>query len=351
MRHKNTGATLIYAIIIYLGLLYTLSLVECNNEGSNIKCFSDALWYSLVTLTTVGYGDFYPVTPVGKFLALIFILGSLGLLGFIIGKATEFISEIRWRKKMGHYGTNFENHVVIIGWNDFSLTMVKDLVQANQHIAIITDDKNDIELIQTEFSSDQVFCLFADLKNISMFEKANIKNAAMIFINLKDDTEKLISILNIKKEYAGAKFIVALDNSDLTDTFYSAGASFVLSKNEIASKLMASYIFEPDVADMTNELLTISHNNEDYDIKEFRVIETNPLSGKTYGEAFYELKKKFNVLAIGLCKCDKDGNRTIHKLPEDNLKIDIGDYLIIIMSGQATDQIQQLFATSEGICY
>jgi voltage-gated potassium channel len=351
MKNKNSGFKALLAILIYFSLLYLLSVVECRNEGSNIKCFSDALWYSLVTLTTVGYGDFYPVTPIGKFLALMFIIGSLGILGFIIGRATEFISEVRWKRKMGYYGTSFEKHVVILGWDNFAHSIVKDLVQAGQKIAIITDEKNDIDLIYTEFSDDNVFCLFADLKNVSMFENAGIGKAAMVFINLKDDTEKLISILNIRKEYPQSKFIVALDNSDLSNTFYSAGTAFVLSKNEIASKLMASYIFEPDVADMTNDLLTISQNNEEYDIKEFKIIKENPFAGKTYGEIFTELKKKLNVLAIGLCKEEKEGKRKIIKLPGDDLKVEAGDYLIVIMSGKEIAQVKELFRTCEGVVY
>ncbi|MGM0599488.1 MAG: potassium channel family protein [Candidatus Rifleibacteriota bacterium] len=349
MKNKGSGFRLLIALFLYFALLWVLSLVESVNESSNIKCFSDALWYSLVTLTTVGYGDFYPITPIGKFLALLLIIGSLGVLGYIIGKATEFISDIQWRKKMGFYGTDFEKHIVVVGWNNFAKSIIKDLVHADKRIAIITDDKNDIDLINTEFPSENIFCLFSDLKNSSLYEKANINKSAIVFVNLTNDTEKLISMLNIKKEYPRTRFIVALDNSDLANTFYSAGAEFVLTKNEIASKLMASYIFEPDVADLTNDLLTISEKSEDYDIKEYKITDTNPLKGKTYGEVFKELKEKHNVLPIGLCKCDKEGRRQLYKLPADELKIDAGDYLILIMSGREQNEMSKLFKIAEGV--
>jgi voltage-gated potassium channel len=253
---------------------------------------------------------------------------------------------------MGHYGTNFENHVIIIGWDSFTHAIVKDLTRANQKIAIVTDNKDNIDLIYTEFSSENVFCLFSELKNISMFEKTNISKSAMVFVNLEDDTAKLITILNVKKEYPKARFIVALNNSDLADTFYSGGAAFVLSKNEIASKLMASYIFEPDVADMTNDLITISQTNEDYDIKEFKVVENNPFAGKTYGEAFIELKKKLNIVLIGLSRIDKkSGDRTLMKLPDDKTEIKAGDYLIMVMSGKGNEDVAKLFQVCEGVSY
>ncbi len=349
VQKKHTFLRLIFALGLYFFLLLLLSVVEGNVENSNIKNFPDALWYSMVTLTTVGYGDYYPVTATGRFLALMFILGSLGLLSYIIGRATETISEIGWKRKMGFYGTAFENHVVIIGWDDFSNSITRQLTQADNKIAIITADKDIIDLIQNDFPSSNVFTLFCDMKNIESFKNANIDKASMVFVNLKDDTEKLITVLNIKKAFPTTKFIVALDNADLTETFYSGGASFVLSKNEIASKLMASYIFEPDVADMTNDLLTISQSAEDYDIKEFKVMQDNPYAGKHFGEIFAELKSKYNVVAIGVCKLDKEGKRKIFKLPPNDLKLEINDYLIVIMSGKESDQIKELFKTGEGV--
>lgn len=349
MKKNNTFLKLILAIAAYLVLLFLLSYAERGAENANIKTVTDALWYSMVTLTTVGYGDYYPVTPAGRILALMFILGSLGLLSFIIGRATDSISEIKWRKKMGFYGTNFENHVVVIGWDNFSHSIINQLIQADNQVAVITDSKDSIDLIQNEFSSEKVFTLFADLKSIPNFEKANLSKSSMIFVNLANDTEKLITVLNIRKMFPKLKFIVALENADLTDTFYAAGSSFVLSKNEIASKLMASYIFEPDVADLTNDLLTISQEKDDYDIKEFKIVEGNAFSGKSFGEIFTELKSKLNVLAIGLCKIDKDGRRQLHKLPSDDMKVELNDYLILIMSGKEISQVKEVFKTREGV--
>ena len=69
----------------YCALLYLLTLAERNSPDAPIQTLSDAFWYSLVTLSTVGYGDLYPVTIPGRLLGSVFILLSLGFLASLIG--------------------------------------------------------------------------------------------------------------------------------------------------------------------------------------------------------------------------------------------------------------------------
>ena len=71
------------AAAAYLLLLVILLCSERTDPNAVIRSFGDALWYSLVTLTTVGYGDLYPVTAAGRIVGLLFLCGSLGLLAAV----------------------------------------------------------------------------------------------------------------------------------------------------------------------------------------------------------------------------------------------------------------------------
>ena len=70
--------------LVMIGLSGLLLAVESGAESSSIKTYGDALWYMIVTLTTVGYGDLYPVTMAGKIIGVLFILASMGMLGAIL---------------------------------------------------------------------------------------------------------------------------------------------------------------------------------------------------------------------------------------------------------------------------
>ena len=90
-RKKSRICLIIGAVLIYLLLLELLVLAEKNAEGASIVSFPLALWYSLTTLTTVGYGDTYPVTAAGRLIGLCFQLMSLGVLAAILGLAVQLI--------------------------------------------------------------------------------------------------------------------------------------------------------------------------------------------------------------------------------------------------------------------
>ena len=181
---------------------------------------------------------------------------------------------------------------------------------------------------------------------MEILEKINVTESAILFINLDDDTEKLVFILNIRKTYKDLKFIVTLDNADLKDTFLSAGVTYAISKNSLASKLLASYIFEPDVASYNEEIINFATNDDEYDMKEFLVNEDNPYVGQYYTNTFYDLKKDTNAILVGIVK--NQGERVLLKNPEESVTIEVKDYLLLIVNMKAERKLVKLFKTKEG---
>lgn len=348
MVQKKTALYGVTGLAVYLLLVLLVVAAESGNDNASIRSFGDGVWYSLVTLTTVGYGDKFPVTGAGKALGFVFLLGSLGFLGLLVGKINENIQARRERKRMGLDGTDMTGHVVIIGWNDFSRSITRQLLGADREVAIITDKKDDVDLIYEAFPKGGVFVLFAELNNIPLFVKANIQRSEVVFLNTRDDTDKLIAILNLKKAYADLRYLVTLDNPDLKETFQSAGVTYALSKNEIAAKLIASYIFEPDVAAFSNDLMSSTESAGHYDLQQYIVLGANPYASRSYGDAFWDLRKNHGSLLLGLSKNGKEG-RTLLKLPPDDTPIEAGDYLIVITDGVGEKRLAELFGTREGV--
>lgn len=347
-KYRNFVYTLIGVVVFYSAVITLLMILEVGSPGAHMDGFQDVAWYVMATITTVGYGDIVPVTHWGRNIGFLVLLSSLGVYGFIIGQIANFMSTLKEQKELGLNGTNFKNHVVMIGWNEFGQSVISHLIAAGRSVAVITKDRPSIDIIREFYNTDKVYTLFSDYNNFELIEKSNIRQASIIFVNLNDDTEKLVYVINLKKHFANLNYVVTLDNGNLKSTFQNAGVTYAISKNEISSKLLASYIYEPDVALFSEELIAYAHEDHEYDMKQLQVKEDNPFANVFYEKAFFDLKKSCNVVLIGLVKV-KNGERNLLKNPEGSVKIEPGDYVIIMMDRKGELRLRKQFHIEEGV--
>lgn len=334
-------------VVFFFLLLYGIQLAENGAENSSIHNFWDALWYALVTLTTVGYGDSYPVTVAGKILGLVLILLSLGLLSYIIGNISSKINAYMERKKLGLHGTDFTHHVVILGWNELGRLIIDQVVQANHKVVIVSESKEHIEMINQTYERD-VLGIFGKPNSIESLEKANLNEATSVYLNADDDSGSLVALINLRQYNQKISTVVMLSNMELKETFLNAGASYVIPEREISSKLVASFLFEPEVATYTEDLITTADDNAaTFDMQQYFVKEENPFCGKSFMEALVGLKKEYNSILVGLGQLTGSDYNLVKNPPESAL-IQPGDYLIVIANGVGQKLMEKEFKVRQG---
>ena len=125
MRHHSLFRVLIAAAVtLFLGAWLVL-LFEGNAKGSNVHNYPDALWWAIVTVTTVGYGDRFPVTAGGRAVAVVLMLLGIGLIGVLTATvASVFVKE--------HTDANKEE-------------LKKSHADLGQQLAVISDRLGDVE--------------------------------------------------------------------------------------------------------------------------------------------------------------------------------------------------------------
>lgn len=340
---------IILVIIFYSITNFILLVAERSANSLVIQKYSDTIWYFFVTITSVGYGDIVPVSNLGKIIGFVYIISSLLLLGIIISSLASNIFSMIEERKLGYGGTKFTNHIICIGWNDFSRMVVDEVIMANRKVAIVTNNKDNVDLIYSQYGKENLFVLFADYHNFEVIKNTNPNESSEVFLAFENDTESLTYIINFHKIYTNPNIVVAVKNHKLRETFYAAGAKHVVAHNEIASKLVASYVFEPDVASLNIDLMSSATHDEDFDNQQYKVINQNPFLNKSYCEAFHKLKDDYNVVLLGLSKII-DGKYDLIINPKDKtLKIELNDYLIMMVSGNTKEKIEEIFGISEGI--
>ncbi len=169
-------------ILIYLALLTMLFLSEHTDSRATIHSFRDAFWYSLVTLTTVGYGDLTPVTPWGQAIGVVFLLLSAGIMMTLFGAVISFVTSEGLplfllgfqRKKNWYYFASYGVE---------SNTLAQNIYKEDPDTVIIFGEKRDE---QTEFPNYP--CMFINVSPAKIVaHKKNIGTKCKVFLMKEND--------------------------------------------------------------------------------------------------------------------------------------------------------------------
>lgn len=332
--NKRLLGIIVSLIMLYNLLVFLLFQAESNFDGGNIKSLADAYWYSLVTLTTVGYGDFYPVTFWGRLYGILFVIASLGIIGFLFSQVGIVLRDYLRKRKQGYFGTDMENHCILIGWKSQTKEIAEGILNANESLVIVTDKKEDIDYIKEIFPQKNCFCLYTELHNYRNLEKVNIEKAKRVYLDFEDDSQALVYAINVKKNFKNVRFVVALNNPELKESFGFLGDNYIISKEEIVSRFAASYIFEPYAAMITEDLMTTSTEQGNLDFHQYKLNPNSALIGQEYQRVFTQLKEQHNAVLIGIARDDK-----VFKNPK-KMTIKKDDYLIFIGDIHALEDVK-----------
>jgi len=242
-----------------------------------------------------------------------------------------------------------KNHIVIFGWDYFIKSIVTQLVKAKQRVVIITNNQGHEDILNDFDEDNKPSLVISSFHDQEKLAEVNIENARIVLVNLLDDTRNLVFVLKLKRRYPEVRVVVPVDNTELNETFVKAGITYSLSRTDICAKLFASHLFEKHVAEYLEDLLSSGGDSEDeYDIQQYLMIESNPVIGMSYQDVFVKLKKAFNAVLMGISKKNGAGPRVLYKNPYENFSVELNDYLILMCSGVAASDISAFFGVEEG---
>lgn len=125
-----------FIVIVWVITAVCVLRFEASAEGHNINSLEDAIWWGIVTLLTVGYGDKFPVTTYGRLVAGTLMVSGVVGIAIVTAKISSFFLERALRERRGFVDTSLlKNHFVICGWKDEMFSFLNHILDTNPHQA------------------------------------------------------------------------------------------------------------------------------------------------------------------------------------------------------------------------
>lgn len=327
---------------VFAVVTLAIYLLERSAPGAHITSLSDAIWFTMVTLSTVGYGDIYPVTHAGRLITGGFILFTLTAIGFLLTAINDVVLEVKRMEDNGLIGTDMEGHVVVCGFGPVARTAIEELLAADRKVAVICERADDIPEAQRLAPRDRLFVTSGDISQELLRDRCNAVAAETAVIATEDDTQNIIASLNVRALNPKARVIVAVKTEALRQTLIASGVTYVASPFEFSGRLVASAAFEPEVALFVEDVT--SGVDDGFDLQQYSAA---PFAGKTARDVRHRLDELDGPLLVAVARwVDERFEMVPH--PQGDLVLAAEDQLIVLTDGVQAGRLSDAYEMRQG---
>lgn len=253
---------------IYISLAVLLFLIATATIGFRYMSepyatWSDALYMTLITITTVGYGEMVRINSFGeRMFAGLVALGGFGTLTFLFTSFSVFFLEgdldytLR-RRRMEKQIRKLHNHFIICGFGRVGRNVAHELIQTNRHFVAIDPDEIRLEEGQEKYPG--LLYLAGDASDDDLLEAAYLTEARGVFAVTGDDSRNLMITLTAKQMNPSVRVVARCNEVRNVEKLKKAGADSVVSPDFTGGMRIASAMIRPQVVSFLDEMLRSEH--------------------------------------------------------------------------------------------
>jgi voltage-gated potassium channel len=299
----------------------------------------DALYMTVITMTTVGYGETRPLSEAGRIFTIGLIITSISLAGYAVSVLAAFVVEgelanLLKERRMDKRLTKLENHVILCGGGRTGKYIADEFYRTHTPFVLIESDP---AVIENVLALGDIPYLQADATEDETLVMAGIERARGLIAALGDDKDNLFVVLSARALNPRLRVIARVSEEANTGKLRKAGADEVISPNAIGGLRMASVMLRPAVVSFLDEMLRVS--NQTLRVEEVHVENVPWLEGKTLGTA--NIRQRTGMLVVAI----KEVGEAYKFNPGPDTVLDCGDILIVMGT---PDQIAILRQAHEG---
>jgi voltage-gated potassium channel len=305
--HRERVFSLILALMVFLLMgAIGFGLVE-PAEGPWYDRFGRAVWWGIVTLTTVGYGDVVPVTILGRLVGTALMVIGVISLSLVTATVASVFIERKFRQERGLEAVKVTQHILLLGWPEDAEALLDQLLKRlPPTIPVVLINKvppEQMEAVKERFPEGALFYLRGDYSREDILLKANVRGAfkAIILADRQPgetaaqvDQRTLFTALTLKALHNKIRILAELLRPENRAYLERAGAEEVLIRGQYDSSLLAGAIASPALYRVYTSLL-LGDGQSLWDVEIPSYFQGHPLS-----EFAAFLQEQHNGILIGL---------------------------------------------------
>lgn len=275
----SSGQALTRVTLLSVALVFyaTSGFMYFELEGSPDLQWTDAFWWSIVTMTTVGYGDLFPVTFGGRYLvALPTMLFGISILGYLLSMVAAFLIEERNRELKGMSDTQLNGHLLLIHFSSVErLLEVEEQFRADArtkgHALVLVDP--DLEELPGELADRGVRFVRGNPVLEETLVRASAGSASQAIILAKDphdrstDHHSLAVTLTLEHLWPGLHTVAECVDPSNVKLLERCGCDSVVCMDELASQLLVQEALDPGVKALVHEITNNAYGQEFYTVE------------------------------------------------------------------------------------
>jgi voltage-gated potassium channel len=304
---------LIFVVLLLSGIVGYMVL-----EGWGLL---DSLYMTIITLSTVGYGEVHNVGPGGRIFTVLLIIFGVSIITYIVSLVVETLvaGEIRsalGRRKVDKKIKSLKDHYIICGYGRIGSIICKGLSARSIPLVVIERD----EQVREELEQDGILYLEGDATNEETLLEAGIESAKGLVSVVSLDAENLYICLTARGLNPRLYILTRAEDEVSERKLLRAGANNVILPYMVGGRRMVQAIIRPTMSDFLES--AIHDESTELNIEEVTVGAQSSLMGLTLIES--GIRQNMDIIVIGIKQ--KDGTMIFN--PSSQTKIESGDTLI-----------------------
>ncbi len=257
----------------------------------------DAFYMTVITITTVGYGEVMPLSPSEKVFVSLLIISSIFIVGYAISVITEYIlsnniGNLR-EKKVEKKLESIHNHIIVCGYGRNGKQAAQKLLAYNRPFIIIEKDEEVID----RFSDENTLFILGNAIEDEILLKAGIEKASTLICATPSDADNLFVVLSARQMNKNLKIISRASEETSYKKMKLAGADNVIMPDKIGGDHMASLVVVPDLVEFLDNL-TVSGQEDSINVEQIPFEKMCP-TGKEQAIQDLDVRKKTGCSIIG----------------------------------------------------